>query len=209
MPTNTFFRLPGEKRQRLMEAAWEEFSRRSFAEVSINRIVLAARIPRGSFYQYFEDKEDLFHHLVGEARDHFRQELLETIGACGGDLFAMPLQFFDRLLLADRDPWLERFINLLRVNREMDMGSVLCGQESVLGEDMASVLDVSRLRRTDPAFVERVFSMVLVCTATAILAAIAKPGNADHERGLLADRVEILEYGSLRADTLTQEEEKP
>ena len=53
MPTATFFRLPQEKRERLMDACWAELSRVRFSDVSINRIVSAARIPRGSFYQYF------------------------------------------------------------------------------------------------------------------------------------------------------------
>ena len=44
MPTNTFFRLPAEKRERLMEACWAEFTRQRFSEVSINRIISAAHI---------------------------------------------------------------------------------------------------------------------------------------------------------------------
>ena len=51
MPTGTFFRLPEEKQRRLMEAAWEEFVRTSYTEVSINKIIQIAGIPRGSFYQ--------------------------------------------------------------------------------------------------------------------------------------------------------------
>ena len=51
MPKSTFFRLPEEKRGRLMDAAWAEFTRVSFAEASINRIIRSAQIPRGSFYQ--------------------------------------------------------------------------------------------------------------------------------------------------------------
>lgn len=65
MPTSTFFRLPEEKRQRLIEAAWEEFTQNSFSDVSINQIIRAAGIPRGSFYQYFADKGDLFFFFAG------------------------------------------------------------------------------------------------------------------------------------------------
>ena len=53
MPTDTFFRLPKEKRQRLIDAAWEEFTQVRFTEASINKIIKGAHIPRGSFYQYF------------------------------------------------------------------------------------------------------------------------------------------------------------
>ena len=59
MPTNTFFHLPEEKQQRLLDAAQIEFSRHSLQEASIANIVKLAGIPRGSFYQYFENKADL------------------------------------------------------------------------------------------------------------------------------------------------------
>ena len=52
MCTDTFLRLPEEKRNRFLQAAWEEFTTASFAEASINQIVRRARVPRGSFYQF-------------------------------------------------------------------------------------------------------------------------------------------------------------
>ena len=49
MPSKTFFHLPAEKRERLLLAAEEEFARVPYAEASINRMIRAAGIPRGSF----------------------------------------------------------------------------------------------------------------------------------------------------------------
>ena len=65
MPTETFFKLPQDKRDRIFEAAVEEFSHYRFSEASINRIVKAAQIPRGSFYQYFQGKEDIYQYILG------------------------------------------------------------------------------------------------------------------------------------------------
>ena len=59
MPKQTFFHLPEEKKKRLLEAARVEFSRVPLKDSSIANIVKIAEIPRGSFYQYFESKEDL------------------------------------------------------------------------------------------------------------------------------------------------------
>ena len=47
-----------------MDACWTELTTVRFADISINRIIATAHIPRGSFYQYFEDKEDLIHFLL-------------------------------------------------------------------------------------------------------------------------------------------------
>ena len=64
MPSATFFNLPAEKREKLLSAARAEFARVPYAEASINKMIQAADIPRGSFYMYFRDKEDLFLHLA-------------------------------------------------------------------------------------------------------------------------------------------------
>lgn len=60
MPKQTFFNLPEEKKERLLNAAYQEFSSVSLDEASINAIIHESDISRGSFYQYFEDKEDLY-----------------------------------------------------------------------------------------------------------------------------------------------------
>jgi len=44
MSTETFLRLPEEKRNRILDAAWEEFTRVRYTDVSINKIIIKARI---------------------------------------------------------------------------------------------------------------------------------------------------------------------
>lgn len=64
MPKPTFHNLPEDKRQRILEAAIDEFATASFEAASVNRIVRAAGIAKGSFYQYFDGMLDLYRHLV-------------------------------------------------------------------------------------------------------------------------------------------------
>ena len=64
MPTETFFNLPEEKKQRIIEAAIDEFSRYSFHKARVTAIADNAGIAKGSFYQYFEDKKDLYKYLM-------------------------------------------------------------------------------------------------------------------------------------------------
>jgi AcrR family transcriptional regulator len=64
MPKETFFNLPAEKREHITNIAIEEFGDNEYADVSISRIVARAGIAKGSFYQYFDDKEDLYSYLL-------------------------------------------------------------------------------------------------------------------------------------------------
>ena len=69
MPKNTFFNLPEEKRQRIMDLAITEFAAHPYNVASISEIVRKAGIAKGSFYQYFEDKKDLYLYLIELASD--------------------------------------------------------------------------------------------------------------------------------------------
>lgn len=59
MPKETFLKLPQEKKEKIIKAAKDEFKRAPLEQASIKNIVENAGIARGSFYQYFESKEDL------------------------------------------------------------------------------------------------------------------------------------------------------
>ena len=64
MPKQTFLNLPPEKRESIMNAAVEEFAEYGLENASTNRIVKNSGIAKGSFYQYFEDKQDVFMHML-------------------------------------------------------------------------------------------------------------------------------------------------
>lgn len=63
MPNSTFFNLDSKKQALILEAAIVEFSKAPYKKVTVNSIVKRANIAKGSFYQYFENKQDLYKHL--------------------------------------------------------------------------------------------------------------------------------------------------
>ena len=64
MPTKRFDNLPEEKRRRIAEAAIAEYVQNGIDAAEVAGIVRRAGIPRGSFYQYFEDMNDLFGYVL-------------------------------------------------------------------------------------------------------------------------------------------------
>ncbi len=98
MPTQTFFHLSKEKQTTLLKAAMKEFTHQSFANASINQIIKEASIPRGSFYMYFQDKEDLYFYLLEQSRDRFQKQLLILIEEEHGDLFCTFERFFESII---------------------------------------------------------------------------------------------------------------
>ena len=79
MPKETFFNLPDDKRALICRVASEEFANYSFDQASINRIIAGCGIAKGSFYQYFENKKDLFLYLLQLAAEAKRDYLAPVI----------------------------------------------------------------------------------------------------------------------------------
>lgn len=78
MPKETFFNLPDYKRQAILDLAIEEFAAHDYKNASISRIVERAGIAKGSFYQYFADKKDLYLYLVDLAMQEKRAFMSQT-----------------------------------------------------------------------------------------------------------------------------------
>lgn len=64
MPTETFFNLPEYKRERFIDAALDEFAECAYSRASVSRIARRAGVAKGSVYQYFRDKKDLYLYLI-------------------------------------------------------------------------------------------------------------------------------------------------
>lgn len=95
MPTRTFYNLPKEKQDKLIESALKEFSRTSFHDASINTIVNDSNISRGSFYMYFTDKEDLFKYLLSNHRNHMEETIVNNLEMSKGDLKEAFIKSYD------------------------------------------------------------------------------------------------------------------
>jgi AcrR family transcriptional regulator len=98
VPKSTWFRLPDGKRARVLDAAMAEFGRQGFSSGSLNVISREAAVSKGSLFQYFEDKLDLFAYVCDCASTRVRDAMVDSMEdkAAGLPLFAQL-----RLLLGD------------------------------------------------------------------------------------------------------------
>ncbi len=204
MPTATFFRLPEEKRTRLIKACWGELTRVRFTDVSINRIIAAARIPRGSFYQYFEDKEDPIRYLLEDMRQYFITQLRDILVEAKGDLFALPLMAYDRFIgrQGHTDPMLTLFIQLITLNKGLDLQSLIGSPQGFIGEQqyflpdpLWEVVDPSRLRRNEREYADQVFHLACAVLAFAIVETLHCRIPSDRVRELIRLRMDLLRCG--------------
>ena len=117
MPKETFLKLSKEKQQKVINAAKKEFARAPIENVSIKNIVEEADIARGSFYQYFESKEDLLIYILKENSEKLNIKLKSEVSKTNGDIFKLYIFLYDSMLEeftgnSDQDLFKQIFINL-------------------------------------------------------------------------------------------------
>ncbi len=103
MIKQTFYNLPEQKRQRVINAVIDEFADTENDKVSINRIVQKANISRGSFYQYFDDKLDLVEVLIKSYIDMGIDDIRRAVATSNGDIFYTFECMFDEIAAFSND----------------------------------------------------------------------------------------------------------
>lgn len=117
MPKETFLKLSKEKQQKVINAAKKEFARAPIENVSIKNIVEEADIARGSFYQYFESKEDLLIYILRENSEKLNTKLKDKVKETNGDIFKLYIFLYDSMIEEftnnpDQELFKQIFINL-------------------------------------------------------------------------------------------------
>lgn len=77
MPKTRFQKLAPDARRRILDAARAEFVAHGYEGASINQIIQAAGINKGSLYYYFEDKADLFLTVMQDAQEEMIRSVAE------------------------------------------------------------------------------------------------------------------------------------
>lgn len=210
MCTETFLRLPEEKRRRFLDAAWGEFTRVKFADTSINQIVRNAGIPRGSFYQYFAGKEDLFYYLLGDIQAQAVRVLREVLDRTDGDMFQVQLAMYDGITgrRPPRQSMLDRCFRILKVNPGVDLQMLLSEKlQEEMPPELLEKIRVSDLRQQDAAYVRRVFLMTLGLLGRSLMDFLLQPERSEEVRRELEAQLEIIQHGCLRQEELPEKRE--
>lgn len=74
----TFLNLPEAKQERIIAAALAEFADKGYERASVNAMVSASGIAKGSLYQYFKDKKGIFLYIFDFAIAMVRRTLVRV-----------------------------------------------------------------------------------------------------------------------------------
>ena len=95
MPTSAFFNLSTSKKEEILKAAKEEFANNLYEDASINKIIKSIDMPRGTFYLYFENKEDIYSYIFEDYVKTLDNVFIKNLKASNGNIFEMYIKAFD------------------------------------------------------------------------------------------------------------------
>lgn len=95
MPTNNFFRLPYHKKAKIIKSAVREFTKNTLENASLNNIIIDSDVARGSFYYYFDNKEDLYFYLLERHSYNIQTKIEEYLIKYNGNLYKTYISMFD------------------------------------------------------------------------------------------------------------------
>ena len=138
MPKNTFHSLDDKKKDRFIRRALEEFTLRNYQEASISAMLKSLGIAKGSFYQYFDDKYDLFTYLIEHCTGIKRSYV--SVGRSDFSSFWSYFRaLYEKGLEFDRDHPLECHLNSPPVRKLYDqlLDQVVKGFEKMISAEVA------------------------------------------------------------------------
>lgn len=209
MPTERFYRLPDSKKQMIREAATMEFARVPYEKASINQIIHKADISRGSFYTYFEDKQDVVRWLFEDSCTQMKQVCEDELEASRGDYFAMLEKLFDYFLQT-----LQSTTDMIAVAKNVfsyQENAKILGMEGfpdpehIWQEDgpiqwIYGRVDKSQLRKDGP----EAFASLLTLGMAALMYAVKQyyeyPDRLEQIKDMFQRSLDLLRYGAYRKE---------
>lgn len=140
MPKKTYFNLTKDKKDRIFNAGVLEFSYHDLFEASVNTIVQIANISKGSFYQYFEDKNEFYWYIITEIIFGTVETYETILVKYDGDFLQTEEELFNSFLdLFDDTKYRNLLANVYRTSY-MELKSRISNRASTIYFDMYDVL---------------------------------------------------------------------
>jgi len=199
MPKDTFMNLNEEKREKVEKAMEKEFARATFEKASVSRIVKDAEIPRGSFYQYFEDKEDAIRYIVQKHISLEHKMIYELLLQTQGDIFDMAVLVFEKMTNETKETdKRELYKNIMK---EIKKNNIDIFDENLKFDDLEqvkSIIDKNNLNIQQEDSLKYIMKILINITRSAVIEVIDNKVSIEQGKADLQEQLKILKRGMLK-----------
>lgn len=203
MPSETFKNLDENKKQRLIKAAIEEFSRVSFSEASINNIINNAKISRGSFYMYFENKDNLFKYILNFHKQKFNELIKINLKKNNGDIKIAFGDMFDDIINYISKNNVDFFKNVFLNMNYMNQNYIVPRKEDYSKKNInefSEYVNQDILNINEKVTLSDIFEILLGITIPAIIHSIIGKVPIEIIKDKYMKKLELVCYGIYRKE---------
>lgn len=199
MPTERFYHLPAAKKKTIRDAALGEFTRVPFEKASINKIIQAAGISRGSFYTYFEDKRDVLGYIFEDAAEKFQNGWVRCAERNGVDLWKTAESFLYYSIVHTEENVLQLVKNIVDSEKMFGVTNRLCKEntqgQKEMQEMMYHSIDTSDFKDQSIETFGKLVTMIFFELAHCMGWYYHHPEDEEKIKKLFREKLEILQYG--------------
>ena len=200
MPNKTFFNLPKDKQVKIINASKIEFSKYSFYDASINRIIKEAEISRGSFYQYFTNKEDLFIFILDSYKLNIIEWLKSEVYGKKNDIFEVYLLVYDyitnkSIIGKDKDFFITTISNMDIKLTQYFMNFLKLEDIKDNSSPFNDLIDINNIKIKDPEKIIVLHNMLINIMINQIVVFFSNIDNGKKCREELIYKFELIKYG--------------
>ena len=196
MPKETFYHLNIEKREKVERAIENEFGRTTFEKASISKIIEEAQIPRGSFYQYFEDKEDAITYIMKKYRLFEKETMKRILIQTQGNIFEATLKNFDYMISEIQgNPKINLYKNIMQELKKNNINLFNSIEEEEEIKEVNKLIDTSILNIKEENELKDIMKIISIVTRTANISVCSGDISIEEARAELEKQIEILKRG--------------
>jgi len=201
MQKETFFNLSDEKKQKILQSAVDEFTENEMYKSRVSNIIKNAGIPRGSFYQYFEDLEDLYFYVIeGEFDKMFK--IGETYADTSDDLFEFSVNSFEY----DYDAYTndKRHQFMMNVMKSISMNEAYVQVHNKKRKDyilgILRKFDLSKVKLTNEEELIKMYQMIQDVKRNVIRKSLIDNLSKEEAKKEIYFYIDILKHGLLKEE---------
>ena len=196
MPKTTYFHLKEEKREKIEKALEKEFGRVPFEKASISNIIKDAQIPRGSFYQYFEDKEDAIKYIVQKYIMIEHNIIYDALKETKGDIFNMAVLAFEYIVKnATQKKEMNLYKNIMKEIKRNNINIFDESKENIRTNEIKDRIDVSQLNIQNEKDLKYMMKILISIIRTTGIEVIDNKIPMEQGKIDLVSQLEILKRG--------------
>lgn len=195
MPKETFFNLKEAKRDKIEKALINEFSRVSFEQASISNIVAEAEIPRGSFYQYFEDKEDAIKYVIEKFIRIEHKKMNQFLIDSNKDIFEAIFKFYNYMIESTENGSFRLIKNIFQELRKNNISIFEAQNEIGSKEEANKFINTDNLNIEQEEDLKYFMKILTTITRTVASEVINKKITREEGEKALRRQLEIVKNG--------------